>query len=321
MRTASSRRRPAASPPHLAMPILGLALVFALFVVACSAGGSSGSSSTAGNGGSQSQTFSAPPTIQTTPPVATAVGTEQPSMPGVPGITPTQPGQIPAFSADDMANFVMRHGLPNVDMSGSPTVTQKLFLPNSEVEQLTGYTTGFSADAMVGYVELQGNFSFPTPPNVPAVQLPVAYMMFNTVSGDLIGWGGLKQPSTPTTSPTATPVSTQLAATPTTAPPTATPVPQNPPVLSVTPLKTTAFCSQGSYPNPITVTNTGGGTLTWNGVAPTGVTLTPANGSLDAGASQTVMLSGAVAGVASFTIRFDSNGGAAAVTITCEVIG
>jgi hypothetical protein len=321
MRRLSSRHRAKASTTRLAAPLMGLALALALFVVACSAGGNS-SSSSAGSGGRQSQTFPTPPAIQTTPPVATAVGTEQPAVLGVPGIKPTMPGQIPAFSADDMASYVMQHGLPNVSMNGTPTVTQKIFIPNSEVEQLTGYTTGFGADSMIGYVELQGSFAFPTPPDVPAIQLTVAYMLFNTVNGDIVGWGGLKQPST---IPTATPVPTQPTATPTTAPPTtvpptATTVPQNPPVLTVRPQKTTAFCSNNSYPNTITVANSGSGTLNWSATAPSGVTLTPSSGSLAAGASQTVALSGAYTATTSFVVHFTSNGGSADVTIECEII-
>lgn len=333
MRSSSSRHRASAHTPRLVAPLLGLALALMFFVVACDAGGGSGSSSTAGgNGGSQSQTFSAPPTIQTTPPVATAVGTQQAVMPGVPGVQPTMPGQIPAFSTDDMANFVKRHGLPNVDMNGAPTVTQKVFIPNSEVEQLTGYTTGLHPDSVVGYVELQGSFAFPTPPNVPAIQLPVAYIMFNVVNGDIIGWGGLKQPSTmPTGQPTATPAPSQPTATPTTAPPTATPTTAPPtatptsapqPKLGVTPTQpSTVFCGNLTGVAPITITNTGAGTLNWSATAPSGVTLTPSSGSLGAGASQNVTLSGSYSASSSFVVQVSSNGGKAEVTFNCQVIG
>ncbi len=315
MRRLSPRRAPAPTS-RLAAPLVGLALILALFVVACSAGSDSGSSSASGNGGNQSQTFATPPTIQTTPPVATAVGTQQPIVPGVPGLKPTLPGQIPAFTQDDMANFVLRHGFPNIGEDGTPSITQKIFIPNSEVEDLTGYTTGLQAATNVGYVELQGSFDFPTPPNVPPIHLSVAYMLFDTSTGDIIGWGGLPQPSNPN-QPTPTPPA-QPTATPVPQQPTATPVPQNPPVLTLRPSKTTAFCSQGGYPNDITVANTGGSTLTWSATGPSGITITPSSGSLSASTSQTVKLSGIVAGVASFTIHFTSNGGSADVTIECQ---
>jgi hypothetical protein len=331
MRKHSSRRHmhSAAAPlPRLAAPLVGLALVLALFIVACDAGGGSGSSSASGSSGNQTVTFANPPAAQTTPPVATTVGTPQTVAPGIPGVTPTQPGKIPAFSADDMANFVLRRGFPNVGEDGTPTVTQKLFIPNSQVEYLTGYTTGLHPTSTVGYVELQGSFNFPTPPDVPPIHLSVAYMLFNVVNGDIIGWGGLPKPSNPNQQPTpvpAQPTATPAPAqpTPTTPPqqPTATPVPQNPPKLSVSPTKTTEFCANNDYPNNNTVANAGAGTLNWSATTPSGITLTPSSGALDSGGAQVVTLSGSFTSTTSFVIQFTSNGGSASVTVDCTTIG
>jgi hypothetical protein len=78
-------------------------------------------------------------------------------------------------------------------------------------------------------------------------------------------------------------------------------------------------CSGTPFPVSLTVTNTGGGTLVWSvntSALPAGVQALPASGSLDAGQSQQVGLSGDTSN-ASFTVEFTSNGGDLSVTINC----
>lgn len=129
--------------------------------------------------------------------------------------------------------------------------------------------------------------------------------------------------ATPTPRPTATPTP-QPTATPTPQP-TATPLPPTPtptpaPQLNVSPNPVTeAPCSGSPFPVPLTVTNTGGGTLTWSinaSTLPAGVLAGTASGSLDAGQSQQVTLNGGTAN-ASFTVDFTSNGGDVNVSVTC----
>jgi hypothetical protein len=112
---------------------------------------------------------------------------------------------------------------------------------------------------------------------------------------------------TPTPSPTATP------------PPTATAAPAAAKI-SVTPSTADAFCLNGQYP-PITVKNSGGGTLSWSAQASDqAVTVNPNQGSLAAGASKSLTISGSHPAPpgSTLSINFTSNGGNATVTFTCK---
>jgi hypothetical protein len=125
----------------------------------------------------------------------------------------------------------------------------------------------------------------------------------------------LRPTATPTPQPTATPTP-QPTATP--LPPTPTPTPVSQLNVSPNPVAETP-CSGSPFPVPLTITNTGGGTLVWNvdtGALPAGVLAVPASGSLDAGQSQQVTLNGATSS-ASFIVEFTSNGGDVSVSITC----
>ncbi len=113
-------------------------------------------------------------------------------------------------------------------------------------------------------------------------------------------------PTAPTPHPTAVPKEKPT--------PTATPIP--PPRLRVSPQQATGNCALGQYPG-LVVTNGGGGQLTW--AASTSdllVHATPAAGTLAAGQSRTVTLSGIHVGT-TLTVTFSGNGGGATVTITC----
>jgi len=102
--------------------------------------------------------------------------------------------------------------------------------------------------------------------------------------------------------------------------PTPTPTPPPAPQLAVTPNPVTETpCSGSPFPIPLTVSNTGGGTVDWSidtGALPAGVLAVPASGSLDGGQSRPVDLSGATPN-ASFTVNFSSNGGNVSVTVIC----
>ncbi len=113
------------------------------------------------------------------------------------------------------------------------------------------------------------------------------------------------QPS-PTPAPTATATATD----------TPTPAPE-PAQLSVSPKRVTGNCLLGQYPD-LTVKNDGGSDLTWTATpSDSGVQASPASGTLAAGETQTVSLSGLHVGK-SFTVTFSGNGGDATVTITCH---
>lgn len=92
------------------------------------------------------------------------------------------------------------------------------------------------------------------------------------------------------------------------------------PAISVTPNPVKAFCSNGSFPNALTVKNVGGGNLAWNVTKPTDATnliVTPPSGILAAGASSIVTLGGQYAN-GTFVLGFGGNGGKSDVTVQCE---
>jgi hypothetical protein len=94
---------------------------------------------------------------------------------------------------------------------------------------------------------------------------------------------------------------------PFTSPPAATPT-IGPAALSVRMGDGAANCATGSYPE-VTITNTTQQTVGWSAsVNGAGVTVTPASGRLDAGASTTVTISGQAATTPSFTIFFATSG-------------
>lgn len=198
--------------------------------------------------------------------------------------------------------------------------------------------TGLPDATLVWVAELSGHFVLPGSSRQPnGLPFPYAFEIFIANTGNLVMDGGLDQPLAPLPASTPTPPPAQPTATPTPAsvsnptptptsvlvppPPTPTQMPQDPPKLTVTPSATAEYCANNSYPNSITVTNTGSGTLNWNATGPSGVTLTPSSGALSAGASQMVSLTGSFTDASSFVIHFTSNGGAVSVTVTCQVIG
>lgn len=81
----------------------------------------------------------------------------------------------------------------------------------------------------------------------------------------------------------------------------------------------TADCAAGTWPQTIQVANTGGGTLHWQvGQVPQGITASPSSGSVSAGNSQTVTLSGTYPQPPQqITIQFVGDGGQASVTVYC----
>lgn len=98
------------------------------------------------------------------------------------------------------------------------------------------------------------------------------------------------------------------------------------PVLSINPMSGTVNCTGGPYP-PITVKNSGTGTLQWTAqsldkpiVAP--VIITPSSGTLVPGASQTVTFSGPSGAAPGqyqvISVEFTSNAGGDGVVFTCQ---
>jgi hypothetical protein len=95
------------------------------------------------------------------------------------------------------------------------------------------------------------------------------------------------------------------------------------PVLAIDDPQTSADCAHGQYP-PITIRNTGGGTVNWHFAVAAfdAVTTAPLSGSLTRGQTQVVTLAGAYAPSTDrpqeVAVEIDSNGGNQRVTIPCS---
>jgi hypothetical protein len=90
-----------------------------------------------------------------------------------------------------------------------------------------------------------------------------------------------------------------------------------PAVLSVRVGEGAANCAAGSYP-AVTITNTLQQTVSWSAqVNDSGITVTPASGSLDAGAATTVTLSGQATTPTFFTVTFTAQGSQSLAKIAC----
>jgi hypothetical protein len=307
----------------LSLALLGLILTLVVGCSLTSPGGGSGQ----GSNDTVVPTITIPP-----PPVYTpSLPTKLALVTGVPAIKPHLNG-IPAFTTDDMAAYVrinpLGSGTAQGSLSGSsagkgqgirpgggPAIIRDEFLTEGILIGLLKASvagTGRGADALLGFVEEQGSFNFgAATPDSPPLTFSYAFQVFDAQTGNRVMYGGLNQPA-PNATPTPAPQATVTA----TAKPTAT---QGPPPakLSVTPTQTTEFCVNMTWPNKITIKNTGGQTLTWSiGGLPSGVSAAPRNGSLSPGASVDVTLSGGPA--SSFTFTVSSNGGSQNVAITCQ---
>jgi hypothetical protein len=103
---------------------------------------------------------------------------------------------------------------------------------------------------------------------------------------------------------------------PFTSPPVATPT-IGPAALSVRMGDGAANCATGSYPT-VTISNTTQQAVSWSAsVNDAGVTVTPASGSLDAGASTEVRISGQATATTFFTVTFTAQGAQALAKIAC----
>jgi hypothetical protein len=128
-----------------------------------------------------------PPPIRELPPLNLP-----PTSPvGSAAITP-RINAIPAFTLDDAKEYVAAHSLPlHVARDIKPTVTRIEFLTSQQVSALLhGVTTGFAANHLLCYVELQGPFSFAGPRGAIATYNR-GVLIFDAQTGNLVIRGGL----------------------------------------------------------------------------------------------------------------------------------
>lgn len=299
----SSYHQPSSRP--LAVGIISAILGVVLLLSACA----SGSDSTSATGNDRSVAgVSIPPTPNVTPPpsgttLAGGNGAGMPA-PGLPGITPSNPGTVPAFSMDDLKHYVSGHPIPGNMGGGQGTITQSEFLLSKQVTHLLGgEPTEMPDNAPLAYVELSGDFVFPGVANNPLLRFKNAFEVFDATTGALIMEGGLSQPTNPTgAGPTPTSPPSQATPTPTatTAPqPTATPAPVV--QFNVSPLSGKQQCTGNYSLSPFTVNldNTGSTipvnySVTITDVAPNTAdywaTASAASGTVGAGSAATLTI-------------------------------
>jgi hypothetical protein len=120
-----------------------------------------------------------PPSVAPTPPKGSAA------------ITPHL-AAVPAFTLDDARRYVVTRPLPlGAARDYKPNVTRTEFLTSRQVrERLHGVVTGFPADHVLCYVELQGPFSFPGPQGAVATYNR-GVLIFDAQTGNLLISGGM----------------------------------------------------------------------------------------------------------------------------------
>jgi hypothetical protein len=299
-----------------------------------------------------SLSHAAPSPVPTPPPFPTTTTPITQPVVGIPAITNATGGQG-GISEQDVRNYVSNHNIPDNMGNKQLTPSKVVELPAVQVGQLIHSSTFQPDDTMLWYVEFQGNFVFPGSSMQPdGVHFTTAYEVFLASDGNVILQGGLNQPSgtpiggttpTPVGTPTATattspqPTNTPVPAptdtptpvpaptdTPTPVPPTATPIPPTatpvPPHLTAT--SPTEHCANANWLNPIILKNIGGQLLHWNGSIPvSGHTLTPSSGSLNSGASVSVIIGPQFMNPydgPTFPVNFTSNGGNVMLHLVCN---
>jgi len=114
-----------------------------------------------------------------------------PAPKGSPAITP-HIAAVPAFTIDDAQQYVATHALLRGAARGyAPNVTRAEFLTSRQVsERLHGAATGYPADRVLCYVELQGPFTFPGPQGATATYSR-GVLIFDAQTGNLVISGGM----------------------------------------------------------------------------------------------------------------------------------
>ena len=110
---------------------------------------------------------------------------------GSPAITARTAG-TPAFTVDDVKQYVATHALPMTPSQDiKPVIKRVEFLTSQAVsERLNGATTGFPADYLLCFVELQGPFTF-SGPGGTKVTYKRGVLIFDAKTGNLVIGGGM----------------------------------------------------------------------------------------------------------------------------------
>jgi hypothetical protein len=267
----------------LLLCVSGLLALTLLLAVGCTAVSDTGGSGGTGGATSPRPTITPPP--QHTPIPFPPSGGGQ-LLAGAPGIKPHL-GGVPAFTTDDMANFVKTTPLPqNFGGGDQPTIVTNAFLTGGDLRALLGTAAGRPDAAPVGYVLLKGHFAFlGAGPNNPPASFPYAFVLFDAQTGNLLLYGGLNQPPAPKPTPTG---------------PTPTLIPQPVVKFAITPTSAMQSCdgTLGQLPTLAVTLDNSGSTVavSWQATVVDAVPSTkepwagisPASGTLAAGQTATL---------------------------------
>jgi hypothetical protein len=126
-----------------------------------------------------------------------ALPTATPQQPvGAKAISPSKPGEVPAFTEQDVTQYLQTHPLPHAT-SSNVTVLKVQFVTGQDVTGfLQGEPTGFPQNYPMCFVELQGIFHFsgPPPPDKESPGYQYAFVVFDAANGNLLLFGGLAKP-------------------------------------------------------------------------------------------------------------------------------
>lgn len=183
------------------IPLAGVALVLILLALILRLSGNA-SAQTFSRSNQAFVTRSVAPTpfcavAHAQPQIATAGQAVPGDLPGVPAITPSMPGHMPALTAADVCAHTHVHHFPGTSqMIDDSKITNIQFMPSNQVVQLThGEETGIADNEIVCYVTFDNinvkldEVSSIAPGAAPFIHS--GYIVYNATTGNILLWGGV----------------------------------------------------------------------------------------------------------------------------------
>jgi len=117
--------------------------------------------------------------------------------PGGPALRPTSPGAVPAFTAQDVTDFVNKHGT-EWTAPGQVTVTSVQFITAAQaVAETHGALVDSNASRQVCLVTVRGSFTLSGPPDSTGpgsnvATMSGAYIWFDAATGNFLEQNAIK---------------------------------------------------------------------------------------------------------------------------------
>lgn len=141
------------------------------------------------------------PPLPKAPLVYPKIDLQQPK--GAPAMHPVHPDRVPAFTADEVRQFLTSTPGP-IGIQGEPGVTISRVDCSVTAKDVSvilhGKSTGLPADVPLCYVELAGTFTFSSPPtrtspHLKAVTFNTGFRVFDAKTGNIMLTGAFKRSS------------------------------------------------------------------------------------------------------------------------------